>query len=161
MFFECRPLELCRPLRKLLLTACCFCNHESLSQVVFLAICMCCMSKREKVAFFLDENVFVRVTMFALTWWRINKLIKEWQAYHSATCLFFCFYFFTFIVEIYIQGITAFQHFVRWPLSWILSLWALVHWRDYIINKTPPKAYPWNAQTVNTKYPLTVNFKYR
>lgn len=110
---------------------------KSLSQVVFLAICMCCMSKREKVAFFLDENVFVRVTMFALTWWRINKLIKEWQAYHSVTCLFLCFEpSFTFIEEIYIQGITAFQHFVRWPLSWILSLWALVHWRDYIINNS-------------------------
>ena len=28
-------------------------------------------------------------------------------------------------------------------------------------NKTPTSAYPWNAQTVNTNCPVTVNFKYR
>ena len=28
-------------------------------------------------------------------------------------------------------------------------------------NKTPTRAYPWNAQTVNTNCPVTVNFKYR
>ena len=28
-------------------------------------------------------------------------------------------------------------------------------------NKTPARAYPWNAQTVSTNCPVTVNFKYR
>ena len=30
-----------------------------------------------------------------------------------------------------------------------------------IINKTHTRAYPWNAQTVNTNCPVTVNFNYR
>ena len=31
---------------------------------------------------------------------------------------------------------------------------------DIIMNKTPLRAYPWDAQTVNTKCPVTVNYNY-
>ena len=32
---------------------------------------------------------------------------------------------------------------------------------DSYCNKTPTRAYPWNAHTVNTNCPVIVNFNYR